>query len=89
VKKILNRRNIKGKPKYLVRWKKYTVKEDTWERLKSSGNVMELVKEFEKKIRREKIRRVRMRKQKLLNIEVEMFKKNELPEKYIAKILFE
>ena len=80
---------MKGKPKYLVRWKKHTAKEDTWERLKSSGNVMELVKKFEKKIRREKIRRVRMRKQKLLNLEAEMFKKNELPEKYIAKILFE
>ena len=80
---------MKGKPKYLVRWKKYTVKEDTWERLKSSENEMELVKKFEKKIRREKIRRVRMRKQKLLNLEAEVFKENKLPEKYIAKILFE
>ena len=50
---------------------------------------MELVKEFKKEIRKEKIRRVQMRKQKLLNLETEVFKKSELVEKYIKKILFE
>ena len=29
IKKIFNRRDIRKKPKYLVRWKKYTVKKDT------------------------------------------------------------
>ena len=51
-----------------------------------------LVKEFEKEIRKEKVRRVQMRKvkkkKKMLNSETEMFKKSELSEKYIVKILF-
>ena len=29
VKNILNRRDVREKPKYLVRWKGYTVEEDT------------------------------------------------------------
>jgi len=29
VEKILNRRNVRGKPKYLVRWKRYMVEKDT------------------------------------------------------------
>jgi len=55
-------------------------------------NAMNLVEEFEKKIREEVIRRVEMRKEKrkerMLNPETEMFKRSELPEKYTTKILF-
>lgn len=29
IEKIFDRRSVRKKPKYLVRWKKYTVKEDT------------------------------------------------------------
>ena len=51
-----------------------------------------LVKEFEKEIRKEKVRRVQMRKvkrkEKALNPEVKIFKKSKLSEKYIVKILF-
>ena len=56
--------------------------------MENLGNVIELVKEFKKEIREEKIRRVQIRKQKLLNLETEMFKRSELVEKYTAKILF-
>ena len=53
---------------------------------------MDLVEEFEKKIREEKIKRVqiknRKKKKKVLNLEIEMFKRSELLGKYIAKILF-
>jgi len=53
---------------------------------------MDLVKEFEKKIREDKIKRVQMRKEKRkereLNLEAEVFKRSELPGKYKAKILF-
>ena len=53
---------------------------------------MDLVAEFEKEIREEKIRRVQMRKEKrkkkTLNPETEVFKRSELLEKYIVKILF-
>jgi len=53
---------------------------------------MDLVKEFEKKIREEKMKRVQMRKKKrkknALNSEAEMFERSELLGKYTAKILF-
>ena len=61
---MLNKKDIREKPKYLVK----------------------------QKIREEKIRRIQMRKEKKkkkkLNPDVEMFKRSELPGKYIAKILF-
>ena len=41
---------MRGKPKYLVRWKGYMAEEDTWEGLENLGNVMELVEELEKEI---------------------------------------
>jgi len=34
------------------------VEEDTWEGLENLGNIIDLVKEFEKEIREEEIRRV-------------------------------
>jgi len=46
---------MRGKPKYLVRWKKYTAEEDTWERLENLGNAIDLMKKFKKKIREEEI----------------------------------
>jgi len=58
VEKILNRRDIRGKPKYFVRWKRYTVEENMWERLEDLQNTIDLVEEFEKKIRKEEIKRV-------------------------------
>ena len=72
---------MRGKPKYLVRWKSYIAEENTWKRLENLGNVMKLVKKFEKEIREEEIRRVYMRKEKkkLLNSEMKVFKRNELP----------
>jgi len=72
---------VRGKPKYLVRWKSYIAEENTWKRLENLGNVMKLVKKFEKEIREEEIRRVYMRKEKkkLLNSEMKVFKRNELP----------
>ena len=58
VKKILNRRDVRGKLKYLFRWKEYTVKEDTWERLENLGDIIDLVENFEKEIREKEIKRV-------------------------------
>ena len=53
---------------------------------------MDSVKEFEKEIKEEMIRRVQIRKEKrqekTLNPEAEMFKRSELPKKYTVKILF-
>jgi len=48
IEKILNKRMIRGKKKFLVRWKGYTVEEDTWENRENLENAKELVKEFER-----------------------------------------
>ena len=47
VEKILNKRTIRGKEKFLVRWKGYTVEEDIWENRENLENVKKLVEEFE------------------------------------------
>ena len=92
IEKILDRQDVRGKLKYLVRWKEYTAEEDTWKRLENLENTMKLVKEFEQEIRAEEIRQVERRKEKgkesELNLEAEVFRRSELLEKYIAKILF-
>ena len=53
---------------------------------------MKLVKEFEQEIIEKEIRQVERRKEKgkesELNLEAEVFRRSELLEKYIAKILF-
>ena len=56
-------------------------------------NVIDLVEEFERKFRKEEIRRVHIRKKKVkeyvLNLEAKMFKRSKLLGKYTMKILFE
>ena len=39
---------MRGKEKFLVRWKEYTAEEDTWENRENLGNAKELVEEFER-----------------------------------------
>ena len=56
VEKMLNRRDMRGKPEYLVRWEVYMAKEDTWEGLENLGSIMDLIEKFEKKIREERYR---------------------------------
>jgi len=84
---------VREKMRYLVRWKEYIIKEDIWKRFENLENVINLVKEFEKKIREKKIKRVQIRKEKgkerKLNLKTEVFKRSKLSEKYITKILFE
>ena len=53
MEKILNKRIIRGKEKFLVYWKGYTVEEDTWEGRENLRNTEELVKEFEKEYKEE------------------------------------
>jgi len=48
VEKILNKRTVRGKEKFLVRWKGYTAEEDTWENRENLENMKELVEEFER-----------------------------------------
>jgi len=46
VEKILNKRTVRGKEKFLVRWKGYIAEEDTWENRENLENMKELVEEF-------------------------------------------
>jgi len=46
VKKILNKKKIRGVEKYLIWWKGFTAGEDTWEKRENLKNVEELIKEF-------------------------------------------
>jgi len=77
-----------------VRWKSYTAEKDTWEGLENLKNTMDLVEEFEKKIKEEEVQQVEKRKGKQrvieveLNPEVEEFKRSKLPRKYTVRILF-
>ena len=53
VEKILNRRRIRGKDKFLVRWKGFTVEGDTWESRENLQNAGDLLREFEEECRRD------------------------------------
>ena len=47
VEKILNKKKIRGVEKYLIQWKGFTAKGDTWERRENLKNSEELIKKFE------------------------------------------
>ena len=48
MEKILNKRTVREKEKFLVRWKGYTAEEDTWKNRENLENAKELVEEFER-----------------------------------------
>ena len=58
VEKILNKRMVRGKEKFLVRWKGYITEEDTWENRENLENTKKLVEEF-KRIYGEKVEELR------------------------------
>ena len=53
VEKILNKRTIRGKEKFLVQWKGYMAEKDIWENRENLKNAKELVEEFEREYREE------------------------------------
>jgi len=53
VERILNKRKVRGKDKYLVRWKGFTAESDTWEGRENLENAKEAVEEFEKEYQRD------------------------------------
>ena len=53
VEKILNKRKIRGKDKFLVRWKGFTAEGDTWESRENLQNAGDLLREFKEEYRRE------------------------------------
>jgi len=51
VERILNKRRIQGKDKYLVRWKEFTAESDTWEGRENLENAREAIEEYKKEYR--------------------------------------
>ena len=51
VEKILNRRKVRKVMKYLVCWKRFTIKNDRWEKKEDLENSKKLVEEFKGKNR--------------------------------------
>ena len=83
VEKILNKKKIRGVKKYLVWWKGFTAKENTWEKKENLKNVKEALKEFKGKISAE------VRKEERINIaEKKDFKREKLLEKFTARMLY-
>ena len=83
VEKILNKRKIRGKNKFLVRWKGYTAEADTWEDRGNLRNTGKLVEEFEREYGEED-KEVRRQEQ----IEEERVFDRGLPERYTAKLIY-
>jgi len=83
VEKILNKRTVRGKKKFLVRWKGYTAEEDTWENRENLENAKELVEEFEREYR-EEVKELRQQEQE----EEEKEFSQELPREFTAKLLY-
>jgi len=53
VENFLNKQVVRGKKKFLVWWKGYTVEDDTWESRENLGNTKKLVEEFEREYGKE------------------------------------
>ena len=80
VEKILNKRKFRGKNRYLVQQKGYTVEEDTWEPRENLGNARDLIERFEEEYK-EKLRQARKE-------DYREFHRGELPGRYIVKTLY-
>ena len=83
IKKILNKRKIRGVDKYLVQWKRFMAEHNTQERKKDLGNAREVLEEFEGRMNAE----VR-RQEKLDMVEEKDFRREELLGKFTAKMLY-
>ena len=82
VERILNKRKVRGKDKYLVRWKGFTAESDTWEGRENLENAKEVIKEFEKEYWQD-MEDVAQQERKETT-----FKHGELPGKFTMKMLY-
>ena len=53
MERILNKRTVRGKEKFLVRWKGYMAGEDTWKNRENLENAKKLVEKFKREHREE------------------------------------
>jgi len=81
VERILNKRKVRGKDKYLVRWKGFTAESDTWEGRKNLENAKEAI-EVEKEYQRD------MEDVAQQEREEGIFRRGELPGRFTAKKLY-
>ena len=84
VEKIINKRKVQGRDKYLVQWKRYMAKKDTWKSRENLKNAMKLVEEFKKEYHREEEEEIRWQE---AEEDKRMFSR-ELPGRYIIKLLY-
>jgi len=82
VERILNKRRVREKNKYLVCWKGFTAESDTWEGKENLKNAKEAIKEFEKEYWRDMEDVARQER------EEGTFQRGELPGKFTAKMLY-
>jgi len=83
VEKILNKRVVQGKEKFLVQWKGYTMEGGMWESRENLENAKELVEEFKREDGEEA---EELRQQELEEEEREF--SWELPREFTAKLLY-
>jgi len=84
VKKILNKRKIRGVNKYLVWWKGFTAEGDMWEKEEDLKNAKELVDNFEERVGAE----IRCQERIEKKGEREEYRRMKLLGKYMAKLLY-
>ena len=83
VEKILNKRKVREVMKYLVYWKGFIAENNTWEKEEDLENIKKRIAEFKRRMNTE------VRQQEKLDMaEDRDFKREELPGKYTAKILY-
>ena len=82
VERILNKRKVRGRDKYLVRWKGFTAESDTWEGRENLKNAKEAIEEFEKEYRQD------TEDVAWQECEEETFQRGELPGRFTAKKLY-
>ena len=82
VEKILNKRKVREVVKYLVQWRRFIAENDTWEK-EDLENANKVIVEFEERINTE------VRWQEKLDLAKERdFRREELPGKYMEKMLY-
>jgi len=79
----LNKQKVREKDKYLVQWKGFTAELDTWKGRENLENAKETIEEFEKEYKWD-MKDVRKQKR-----EERIFRRGELPRRFMAKKLFE
>ena len=53
MEKILNKRKVQGKDKFLVRWKGFMAEENTWESQENLKNTGDVLREFKEQYSRD------------------------------------